>query len=167
MGRLDFLNTTSGKEVTYLLSATSFEISLLRVLFCSIIIKKKSFNSSWNLRILSEYRVFWQQQEGFCSICRSAPAEQILCPGSVEDKHGVWEQSQLRLHLVSAEIGKASSGGQPPSAGYGYIYLLMWPVTLRGWLFARNQDPESHRDWHSLPGLQIFTPATLPPRHQL
>lgn len=80
---------------------------------------------------------------------------------------GVWEQSQLRLHLISAEMGKASSGGQPPSAGYGGTHLLTWPVTLRGWLFARNQDPESHRDCHSLPGLQVFTPATLPPRHQL
>lgn len=41
----------------------------------------------WRKTQDGEYCGFWQQQEGFCSICRSAPAEQTLCPGSVEDKH--------------------------------------------------------------------------------
>jgi len=38
-----------------------------------------------------------------CSTCRSAAAEQAQCSDTAVDKHPTADQSQLRLHLVSAK----------------------------------------------------------------
>lgn len=65
-------------------------------------------------------------------------------------------QSQLRLHLMSAKRGKASSsGGRLPPAGYGGTHLLTGPGILGGLCLLGTRMLQ--RDWQGLPSLQTIT----------
>lgn len=82
---------------------------------------------------------FLKQHKGFCSTCRSATAEQAASTlALVRTNTQLWcVKSQLRLHLMSAKTGKASSsdekqtnllqGREAPAYAYG---LVTWKVCV-------------------------------------